>query len=213
MCQSEQRKGSGVKSDEGGSVTRWISELDGQAPDQAQQELWNRYFTRLTGLARKRMPKSVRKAADEEDVALSALDSFFRRAGDGQFPHLYDRTGLWTLLARITSFKAIQRAEYERAAKRGGDNVVRESELDSAGKEVPSLEDVLASEPTPEFVVQMEEQVQVMMNKLDEEVLRRMAQMKLEGYQNREIAESLGIGLRTVERKFARIRAIWMANL
>ena len=35
----------------------------------------------------------------------------------------------------------------------------------------------------------------------------------VEGYPNREIAKSRGIGLRTVERKFARIRAIWIANL
>ena len=181
--------------------------------DRAQEALWDRYFGRLAGLARQRMPRSTRRVADEEDIALSALDSFFRRAGDGQFPNLTDRTALWPLLARITAFKAIMRIEHERTAKRGGEKVVSECELHSGGKTLPSLEDVMATEPTPELAAQMDEQVQVMMGKLKQDVLQQIAQMKLDGYHNKEISRSLGIGLRTVERKLARIRSIWAANV
>jgi DNA-directed RNA polymerase specialized sigma24 family protein len=199
---------------EKGSVTRLIHDLDsdGESRRRAQEALWDRYFGRLAGLARQRMPNRTRRVADEEDIALSALNSFFRRAGDGEFPNLTDRTGLWPLLARITVFKAIMRIEHERAAKRGGERVIGECELHAGGKKLPSLDDVIATEPTPELAVQMEEQVQVLMAKLGDVVLQQIARMKLEGYENREIANSMAVGLRTVERKLARIRSIWTAH-
>ena len=56
------------------SVTHWINQLKAGDPD-AAQKLWERYFRRLVSLARKK-----RRAADEEDVALSAFDSFCRGA-------------------------------------------------------------------------------------------------------------------------------------
>lgn len=204
-----------MDNEECGSITRWINDLnrDDESKSRAQQEIWDRYFARLSGLARTRMPTNTRRVADGEDVALSALDSFFRRADDGQFANLTDRSGLWPLLARITAFKAIQRVEHERAAKRGGDKLVSESELESRGKELPTLDDIISSEPTPEFASLMDEQVQLLLEKLDEDVLRQIAQFKLEGYQNGEIADELGIGKRTVERKLARIRSLWINDV
>src|SRR6516225_8427239 len=73
-----------------GSVTYWIHQLP--AGDQAAiQKLWERYFPRLVGLVRKRLMGAPRAADDEEDVALSAFNSFFRRAQEGRFPKLTDR--------------------------------------------------------------------------------------------------------------------------
>ena len=47
-----------------GSVTCWLQQL--QAGDQtAAQELWNRYFARLVGLARSKLRGAPRRAADE----------------------------------------------------------------------------------------------------------------------------------------------------
>ena len=60
-----------------GSVTLWIDRLQAGDPDAAQQ-LWERYFRRLVGLARHKLPGRPRAAADEEDVAESAFDSFCR---------------------------------------------------------------------------------------------------------------------------------------
>ncbi|MBI1915085.1 MAG: hypothetical protein HYS12_10160 [Planctomycetes bacterium] len=76
-----------------GDVTRWLQQLKAGDHD-AVQPLWERYFRRLVGLARDRLRKLPRRTADEEDVALSAFDSFCRRAEEGRFPRLDDRDGL-----------------------------------------------------------------------------------------------------------------------
>jgi hypothetical protein len=90
-----------------GSVTHWLSQLKAGDPA-AAQKLWERYFRRLVGLARKKLQEAPRRAADEEDVALSAFATFCRRAEDGQFSQLSDRDGLWRLLVVITARKAIR---------------------------------------------------------------------------------------------------------
>src|SRR5438094_451722 len=80
-----------------GSVTGWLGQMRQGEPD-AVQRLWERYFVRLVGLARQRLRDAPRRAADEEDVALSAFDSFCRGAEAGRFPLLEDRDSLWRLL-------------------------------------------------------------------------------------------------------------------
>jgi hypothetical protein len=51
----------------GGSVTRWLGQLQAGDPIAARQ-LWERYFRRLVGLARKRLGGSPRRMADEGEV-------------------------------------------------------------------------------------------------------------------------------------------------
>ena len=75
------------------SVSAWIVQLKGGDPDAAQR-LWERYFHRLVGLARKRLQNAPRRAADEEDVALSAFASFCQGAAQGRFPRLILRPRL-----------------------------------------------------------------------------------------------------------------------
>src|SRR5690349_5944237 len=88
-----------------GSITGWLAQLaEGDRP--AAEQLWRRYFHRLVGLARRKLRDAPRRVADEEDVALSAFDSFCRGAEQGRFPDLADREGLWALLMTITARKA-----------------------------------------------------------------------------------------------------------
>jgi len=74
------------------SVTQWIDRLKGRRPGRGPEDL-ERYFRRLVGLARKKLRAAPRRAADEEDVALSAFDSFCRGAEQGRFPNW---TTAWT---------------------------------------------------------------------------------------------------------------------
>ena len=90
-----------------GSVSHWINLLkSGDAA--AIQRLWEAYFPRLVGMARKKLREAPRRAADEEDVALSAFDSFCDGVARGRFPQLTDRDDLWHILVTITARKALQ---------------------------------------------------------------------------------------------------------
>jgi hypothetical protein len=99
------------------SVTVWIHQLRAGNPA-AAQKLWEGYFHRLVGLARAKLRTLPRRGADEEDVALSAFDSFFQGAAQGRFPRLDDRNDLWQVLFLITERKAIDLIRHEGRAKR-----------------------------------------------------------------------------------------------
>ncbi len=74
------------------------------------------------------------RMADEEDVALSAFESFYRRAEQGQFPQLEDRDDLWQLLFVLTVRKAINLVNYQGRKSRGGGRVQSLTDLDLAGR-------------------------------------------------------------------------------
>jgi RNA polymerase sigma factor (sigma-70 family) len=194
-----------------GSVTLWLGRL--QAGDSlAAQELWERYFRRLVGLARHKLQGTPRGAADEEDVALSAFDSFCRGADEGRFPQLHDRDDLWQLLVAITAHKALDFVRRQGRQKRGGGAVLDEAALANAvrdGAEETGLEQVLGREPSPEFALQVAEECQRLLDSLGDDTLRAVALRKMEGYSNDEIAAQLGCAPRTVARKLRRIRTLW----
>ena len=191
-----------------GSVTYWIAELrDGEA-SAAQRELWDRYFRRIVALARTKLGALPRGPADEEDVAISAMQSLFQGFERDRFPDLCDRHNLWSLLAKITARKAINERQKQTAKKRGG-GVPRLSVGPTGGDDSMPRYDPSDDDLGPDFIVTMEEEMRRLMAILPDETLRRIAGRKLEGYSSAEIATELGVVERTVERKLALIRATW----
>jgi DNA-directed RNA polymerase specialized sigma24 family protein len=188
---------------DGGSITRCLVLLKGGDPD-AAQAIWDRYFHRLAALARARLCATLTRSADSEDVALSAFDSFFRRAGAGRFPRLEDRDDLWQLLYVLIVRKAADLARRELRQSRGGGRVVALSDLDDIGTEA-----IVGDEPTPELAAQLADECRALLNRLGDETLRAVALAKMEGYTNLEIAERLGCVEHTVERKLRAIRRLW----
>jgi DNA-directed RNA polymerase specialized sigma24 family protein len=191
------------------SVTLWIDGI--KAGDGSDIErLWDRYFERLVRLAAARLPAHSRRSFDEEDVALSAFQSFCDRAGRGQFPQLSDRDDLWRLLATITVRKALDTIRQQSRQKRGGGQVLGESALlVGAGTEGDGLAEVLSREPTPDEVAGFAEDYHRFLARLQEPPLRTIALRRLEGQTTREIARALDVSTKTVERKLQLIRAIW----
>ena len=183
-------------------VTIWLQGL-AQGDELAAQRIWERYCRQLAHLAREKLGQSGRRAADEEDVALSAFNSFCQGAMAGRFPRLEDRHDLWRLLVTITARKAMKQIRDARRYKRGGTIVRGESALQGG------IGQVLGREPTPELAAQMVEQTQRLLDLLDNGPLRLIALLKLEGYTNEEIARSMDCSLRTVKRRLARIRQAW----
>jgi DNA-directed RNA polymerase specialized sigma24 family protein len=189
----------------GGSVSAWIGRLKAGDPEAAQQ-LWQRYFTRLVGLARKKLWGARRRVADEEDVALSALDSFCRAAARGRFPRQEDRDDLWRLLLVITARKAIDLVQRERRDRA----VAEATPAQAAGSaDAALIEQIVGDEPTPEFAAQVAEECERLLTRLETAELRSVAVWKMEGYTNEEIAARLGCALATVERRLRLIRKLW----
>jgi DNA-directed RNA polymerase specialized sigma24 family protein len=186
-----------------GSVTRWISQLKKGDRD-AAEALWRAYFHRLVALARDRLRGTARRATDEEDVALAAFDSFYRRAERGQFPKLEGRDDLWKLLFVLTKRKAVdlrrREARQPGSGARGG-SPGEQAELD--------VEQLLGSEPIPEFAALMADNCRELLDRLGDKTLRVVALGRMEGQTNAEIAARLDIVEQSVERKLQRIRDLW----
>ena len=178
-------------------VTVWLGRL--QAGESAAAgALWQTYFHRLVGLARQRLGAAPRRAADEEDVALSAFDSFCRNAEAGRFPDLADRDSLWRLLAAFTFRKAAHHVRDAGRLKRGGG-------ADANG----DLEAVLGREPDPALAAEMTEECERLLAALGDPDLRRVAVLRMDGYSVDEVAERVGCAPRSVKRKLHLIRGIW----
>ncbi len=141
----------------------------------------------------------TRRSFDQEDVAISAFHSLCEGVRGGRFPELSHREDLWSLLVVITARKTSAKLRGESALKRGGANTPAEVDLSS----------LLGTEPTPEFAAELADESERLLQILDDEDLRAIAIRKLEGYQNREIADEVGCALRTVERRLALIRQAW----
>ena len=192
------------------AVTEWFRRLTPNGDSEAAQRLWDHYYTRLLHLARQKLGPRNRRMSDEEDVVLSAFDSFYRAAAAGRFPRLDDREDLWKLLVAITARKAADHRKHQNRQKRGGGDVRGESAFDTDRAEsTAGIDGVVGDEPTPEFAAEVAEQYAWLLTQLGDETLRRIASLRLENYSLMEIAEALGCSLRTVKRRLAMIRAKW----
>ncbi len=186
-----------------GSVTRWLVPL--QAGDSAAaQELWERYFRRLVGLARSKLQGSPRRGANEQDVALSVIDTFCRNVQQGRFPQLADREDLWRLLVLLTARKVSRLRRDEGRLKRGGG-----MQPQAAGSAAICIEEVLSREPTPEFAAEVTENCQRLLASLGDAQLEEVARCKMEGYTTEEIAHRLNCSSLSVKRKVQLIRNLW----
>jgi DNA-directed RNA polymerase specialized sigma24 family protein len=181
----------------------------------AVQRLWEGYFRRLVGLVRTKLRSAPRSlAADEEDVALSAFDSFCRAAEQGRFPRLQDRDDLWQLLVVIAVRKAINLPKDARRLKRGGGRVEHAS-AQARGDEGdgPLFADLIGREPDPAFDAELAEECRRLLGLLDDPELKQVALWKMGGHTHAEIADKLGCRPRTVERMLRLIRATWATEV
>jgi DNA-directed RNA polymerase specialized sigma24 family protein len=187
----------------------WLDKIR-QGEPAAAQKIWEQYFAQLVRLAQRKMSGLPRRVADEEDVALSAMNSFVQGARAGKFPRLDDETDLWPLLVTITARKASAQRRRHFAQRRSQGRVRGESIFGLGDDEqAGGIDGVAGDVPTPEFAVQVADECRSLFDKLDDPLLREIARWKMEGYSNDEIALKLGRTGRTIERKLALIRDCW----
>ena len=177
-----------------GSIPRCLSGIR-RNESEAIEIVWNRYRQALVRVADRTLNSSPRKGADEEDAAVTAFNTFVRRAADGQFYRLNNRHDLWSLLTAITVRKALKlRRKEERAPL----------EIDPG-----ELACALDTLPQQEMVTMFEDQLSFLFEQLGDPQLREIVLLKLEGYTNQEIAERFGRHVSFTERKLRLIRKVW----
>jgi DNA-directed RNA polymerase specialized sigma24 family protein len=196
------------------SISEWFGRLKAGDAEVAQK-LWDRYSEALLRIAKLRLGKSPCGIGDEEDVALSAFGSIVRGAAEGRFGQISTRDELWWLLLSITKRKAVDHIRRETAQKRHG-QFVESAHHGGVGDGASwpfSLNDLVSSDPTPDFLVALEEQYARLLDTLRNDQLREIAVLRIEGYSIAEIASKVKIGARAVERKLQLIRGKWKREL
>ena len=194
------------------SVTEWLAQL--KAGDRnATPLLWERYFERLVRLALGKLGGEARRTPDAEDVAVSIFAAAVKGIEKGRFRQLDDRNDLWQIVLMLADRKVNDLKRYEGAAKRDRGRVLNEPasaiEVES-GSEPGGLSQIESREARPDEIVALRDQLDYLISRLPDDALRAVACENLAGYPPCEIAERLGMSLRSVARKLSIIRSLWM---
>jgi len=190
------------------NITHYLPALQ-QGDERAAERLWQEYFLKIVRLAKRRMDGLRLRAADEEDVALSAMNSFCRMAQNREAP-IADSNELWKLLATIVKRKVNKERQRQFAAKRQEHRLLGESEIsppvNDDKKEHNALAQFSGRDPSPELAVELAETWERILELPDAEEL---VLLKNSGYSNSEIAEKMGCSTRTVQRNIEKIWKEW----
>lgn len=204
-------------------ITAMIRKVEAGDRD-ATAELWAYCFPRLLVHCRRKLPDHLRRVLDEEDAALSAFKSFCLGAHVGKFGEIKGRDELWKLLFTIAGRKAGGYVRHQTRQKRGGGLVAGESTFQrgdqsstgsgtsgtqSTGSGIEQVPDQVHS---PASIAAFANDCQVLMDILDDDNLRTIAILRIEGHSVDEIAGRIGCAKRTVERRLNLIREIWQSK-
>lgn len=197
-----------------GSVSQWIGQIK-SGQQSAAARLWRRYSDRMLRLARRNLNGAQCRVADEEDVVLSAFQSFVQRTQGGAFPDMQDRHDLWRLLGTITVHKALNVIRNENSERRGRDCAVLDGRVlpsdSSDGLDV--LANLSGDFPEPRLIIMLKDSLHSLLTSLSDDELRTIAVGKLRGRSNEEIADEIGRSVATVERRLRLIRHAWQREL
>ena len=192
-----------------GSISRWIDQVK-KGNKEAAHAIWDRYFPDLVRIARMKLDGVPGRMEDEEDVALSALDSFCRAAEQDRFPDLADRDDLFRLLSRITKRKAVDLIRRSLRQKEGGGRVQGESAVGAgATSGYWGLDALSGNDPTPEIAAILAEECRWLIDSLEDSELKELALAKADKYTNKELSERFQCSPRTIERRLHMIRQKW----
>jgi RNA polymerase sigma-70 factor (ECF subfamily) len=169
--------------------------------EQAARRLFDAYVDRLVALARRRLSHRLSSRVDPEDIVQSVFRTFFHRVKAGHF-EVEDQDDLCKLLMRITVHKTLRKVALHTAAKR---NLQREMGQGEEAQEQIQL--LLDREPSPEEAVTFLDQLEHFLSQLKPQE-RQILEMRLQGFNNDEIAEKLGTYDRKIRRVIERVRGL-----
>ncbi|MFM7117152.1 MAG: ECF-type sigma factor [Planctomycetota bacterium] len=190
-----------------GSVTRLIRDCRAGS-DPAAADLWQRLNERLLRLAARRMPKRG-GIVDPEDIAVDAYYSFLRRHRQGEFPELSTRDDAWRMLFVIVIRKTVNAIRHSMRQRRNPEQNGSATFILSISGRPKFMAGPPSNAPCPATEALLAESVQSLLATLPDQQLKQIAQAKVEGFTNQEVAEKLGCSLATIERRLKMIRLIW----
>ncbi|MDR1141137.1 MAG: hypothetical protein LBL62_05545 [Planctomycetaceae bacterium] len=185
----------------------------------ALEQFWNLHFERLTTLARRKMSQVNKRVSDEEDIAISAINSFYSGLAERRFHSIQGNNELWKILATIVCRKISKQKRGESTQKRGGGQVRGESifiagsNSENNNNERSGLGNISGTTVTPYLEVEFLDTCENLYKILEDESIRHIARLIMEGYSIDEIAAEIGCVRRTVERKLKIIREKWKQEI
>ncbi|MBI1248535.1 protein kinase [bacterium] len=163
----------------------------------AEDEVLRQFWTRLVPLIRRRMGHRLRQRLDPEDIAQSALRSFFARARENQFT-LTQKGDLWRLLAAISIHKTRRHYQHHMAAKR---SLQKEDSLEAN----PAVE-LGANQLPVEITIEIRELIDQAIGTFPPETHEAIKRY-LSNQASEEIAHAIGKSPRTIRRWVQAFRA------
>lgn len=176
-------------------------------------QLWDLYFDRISRRIAGRLTSQGKRYEDQEDVAISALRTFMRRAAEGSFSDLNDTDQLWKLLLTIAIRKANDYRKRGLAARRGG-KVVIEGQQGSGEDQLAPLEIVAANlADSPDAELRTLEFFELAMKKMPDDATRDCVLLHLQGADTETIATMQQCSQRTVQRRMKIAISLWQEEL
>lgn len=179
-----------------------------QGDPNAIAELYNRYLERSVRLAKSRLKGGEDHLIDDEQAAMSALESLVLRVRGGNYTDLDDHLKLWNLLACIINRKVFKYRRSMYGPTRSPDQpmiAVNQLNGDSSNDNGFSLAD---QEPSPLSAVIANDTLQQILDSLTDEGARTVLLLRMEGYSDAEIADKVNHSRNWVSRRTSAIRRV-----
>jgi RNA polymerase sigma-70 factor (ECF subfamily) len=181
----------------------WLIQGLRQGDPQAIRTFCARYGPLLERVADRHLPGGMRHRVGPESISQSVCRSFLRRARSGEFL-LPDSESLWRLLVAITLTKVREKVRFHRRHRRSVDQEVPLAA--PAGDEGEEPAELVDPQPSPAEAAEFNDQLEQLLASFDEEE-QCVVQLKLQQYNNVEVADRMGCSERTVRRLLQRVQA------
>lgn len=179
--------------------------------EEAINELWKRYGSRIQGIASKYLGAAPRRIMDSEDIKNVAFMSLLGYVNEldpsdpdviAQRGFSYEelKNGIWPIAFGIARKKALLANRKETAGKRGGN-------VEHAGIQERVFEDGNSDEPW--VLASLEETMQFLKtyaSQSSNQNLVKILQLRIEGVNSKEIALHLKLSEASVSRRLAELR-------
>ena len=180
-------------------ISEWLAQLP-EGDSLAQHKIYERFARKIESIADRMLTGVPLGDSDSEDVAVKVLKSLFERIQDGRLEPPVNRQQLWNLLMGITRNKSAQVVRHKRTAKRGKGKIKGNSGF-GGGTDDLGIQRIPDQSPNPAAAFREAEDLAERLESLNDDQLRQIALLRMAGYSNEEIAESLNCGKRTIERR------------